>query len=59
MNLHLKGNVPLLTGIFQQFIRQSIKDFSINILDTASFPGFTMQCGLKYIYFYEFKNTSR
>ena len=47
--LYLKSDVLLLACVFEKFIKVSIDEFGINPLYCVSLPGYTWQCGLKYI----------
>ena len=47
--LYLKSDVLLLACVFGNFIIISNNEFGINPLYCVSLPGYTWQCGLKYI----------
>ena len=47
--IYLKSDVLLLACVFEKFIKVSVKEFDINPLYCVSLPGYTWQCGLKYI----------
>ena len=47
--IYLQSDVLLLTCVFENFIKVSIHEFSINPLYCVSLPGYTWQCGLKHI----------
>ena len=44
----MEKDVILLTCVFEEFLKVSIKEFGNNPLYCASLPGYTWQCGLKY-----------
>ena len=46
--IYLKGDVLLLTCVFEKFIKVSFNEFDISPLYCVSLPGYTWQCGLKY-----------
>ena len=46
--IFLKNDVLLLTCVFENFIKVSVKEFGSNPLYCVSLPGYTWQCGLKY-----------
>ena len=46
--IFLKGDVLLLTCVFEKFLKVSVNEFAINLLYCVSLPGSTSQCGLKY-----------
>ena len=45
---YLKGDVLLLTCVFEKFIDVSVKEFGIIPLYCVNLPNYTWQCGLKY-----------
>ena len=45
----MKSDVLLLTCVFEKFIKASVGEFGINPLYFGSLPGYTWQCGLKYM----------
>ena len=47
--IYLKFDELLLACVFEKFIEISIYQFDINPLYCISLPGYTWQCGLKYI----------
>ena len=47
--IYLKSDVLLLACVFEKFIKVSVNEFDINPLYCVSLPGYTWQCGLKYI----------
>ena len=47
--IYLKSDVLLLACVFEKFIKVSVNKFDINPLYCVSLPGYTWQCGLKYI----------
>ena len=47
-NLYLKGDVLLLTCVFEKFIKVSIYKFDINPWYCKNLPGYNWQWGLKY-----------
>ena len=47
--IYLKSDVFLLACVFEKFIKVSINEFKINPLYCVSLPGYTWQCGLKYM----------
>ena len=48
--INLKCNVVFLADVFEKFVKVSIEDFDINLLDCGSFPGYIWQCGMKKSY---------
>ena len=46
--IYLKGDVLLLSCVFEKFIKVSVNEFGVNPLYCVSLPGYTWQCGLKY-----------
>ena len=46
--IYLKGDVLLLTCVFEKFIKVSFNEFEINLFYCVSLPGYTWQCGLKH-----------
>ena len=46
--IYLKGDVLLLTCVFENFIKVSVNEFGFNPLYCVSLPGYTRQCCLKY-----------
>ena len=46
--IYLKSNVPLLTCVFEKFIKVSVNEFGFIPLYCVSIPGYTWHCGLKY-----------
>ena len=55
--IYLKGDVLLLTCVFEKFIKVSFNEFDISPLYCVSLPGYTWQYGL--IYRNKLTNTSR
>ena len=47
--IYLKSDVLLLACVFEKFIKVSVNEFNINPLYCVSLPGYTWQCGLKYV----------
>ena len=47
--IYLKSDVLLLTCVLEKFIKNSVNEYGINLLYCISLPGYTWQCGLKYI----------
>ena len=47
--IYLKSDVLLLACVFEKFIKVSVNEFGINPLYCVSLPGYTWQCGLKYM----------
>ena len=46
--LYLKGDVTLLSDVFEKLFKISIEEYGINPLYCVSLPGYTWQCGMKY-----------
>ena len=46
--LYLTSGVLLFACVFETFIRVSINEFGINLLNCVSLPSYTWRCGLKY-----------
>ena len=46
--IYLKSDVVLLACVFEKFIKVSVNEFGIILLNCVSLPGYTWQCGLKY-----------
>ena len=46
--IYLKSDVLLLACVFENFIKVSLIEYSIDPLYCVSLPGYTWQCGLKY-----------
>ena len=47
--IHLKSDVLLLACVFEKIIKISVNEYGFNPLYSVSLPGYTWQCGLKYI----------